>query len=111
MLEALNRIARHYPGMPVRVSAQNYLEHFYNSLGFYANSDIYEEDGIPHRHMLQASLPAFRRRPEDPPIAEIRQGRDDQRLFPSQHAAWMVRTGQAAVRTTRSLTLRVEGSL
>jgi predicted GNAT family N-acyltransferase len=40
MLEALNRIARHYPGMPIRISAQHYLEHFYNSLDFYANSDI-----------------------------------------------------------------------
>jgi ElaA protein len=58
MLEALNLIATHYPGMPIHISAQHYLEHFYNSFGFYANSDIHDEDGIPHRHMLHPPLPA-----------------------------------------------------
>lgn len=60
MPEKLNRIARHYPGVPVRISAPHDLEHFYNSLGFYANSDIYDEDGISHRHMLHLPLPAYR---------------------------------------------------
>jgi ElaA protein len=59
MLEALARIAVIYPGLPVCISAQHYLEHFYNSLGFYANSDIHDEDGIPHRHMLHPPLPVI----------------------------------------------------
>jgi predicted GNAT family N-acyltransferase len=36
------------------------LEHFYNSLGFFANSDIHDEDGVPHRHMRHPTLPAYR---------------------------------------------------
>lgn len=54
MLEALRRIAVLYPGMPIRISAQQYLEHFYKDLGFTAASDPYDEDGIPHREMLRS---------------------------------------------------------
>jgi ElaA protein len=56
MLEALQRIAALYPGMPIRISAQQYLEHFYKDLGFMAASGIYDEDGIPHREMLRSPL-------------------------------------------------------
>jgi ElaA protein len=54
MLEALARITALYPGMSIRISAQQYLEHFYNSLGFTTASGSYDEDGIPHREMLMS---------------------------------------------------------
>lgn len=44
-------------GVPaIRISAQRYLERFYNQLGFKPCSDGYDEDGIEHIEMLR-SLP------------------------------------------------------
>ncbi len=43
-----------YPGQPLRISAQHYLERFYQGFGFAAVSPIYQEDGIPHVAMLRA---------------------------------------------------------
>ncbi len=40
--------------VPVRISAQAYLETFYTELGFTRASDDYDEDGIPHVEMLRA---------------------------------------------------------
>jgi ElaA protein len=37
---------------PIRIGAQLYLRKFYESLGFYACSDVYVEDGIDHIEML-----------------------------------------------------------
>ncbi|MBP7252169.1 MAG: GNAT family N-acetyltransferase [Alphaproteobacteria bacterium] len=42
-----------YPGQPTRISAQYYLEQFYQSFGFVTVSPIYQEDGIPHVAMLR----------------------------------------------------------
>ncbi|MDP3478249.1 MAG: GNAT family N-acetyltransferase [Desulfoprunum sp.] len=53
MHQALARLAVLYPGIPIRISAQQYLESFYQDLGFTAASAIYEEDGIPHREMVR----------------------------------------------------------
>jgi ElaA protein len=53
MKEALERIAVLHPGIPVRISAQWYLQNFYVSLGFTAASVVYDEDGIPHLDMLR----------------------------------------------------------
>ena len=40
----------------IKISAQTYLEKFYNNLGFKETGDRYLEDGIPHMSMLyQAS--------------------------------------------------------
>jgi len=39
---------------PVRISAQEYLRHFYESLGFVPTGYSYLEDGIPHIEMLHA---------------------------------------------------------
>jgi ElaA protein len=36
---------------PLRLSAQHYLLRFYESFGFVACSEIYDEDGIPHIEM------------------------------------------------------------
>ncbi len=39
----------------IRISAQQYLEAFYSSLGFVTQSEPYLEDGIPHVEMLRVS--------------------------------------------------------
>jgi ElaA protein len=41
-----------YPGQPVRISAQQYLEKFYRDFGFATVSEPYLEDGIPHVEMV-----------------------------------------------------------
>jgi ElaA protein len=40
-----------YPGVPVRIGAQHYLQRFYEGFGFRQISDVYDEDGIPHIDM------------------------------------------------------------
>jgi ElaA protein len=42
-----------YPAQPIRISAQHYLELFYQRFGFVTVSDVYIEDGIPHIAMLR----------------------------------------------------------
>ncbi len=37
----------------LRISAQAYLEKFYNGFGFHTVSEPYDEDGIPHIEMLR----------------------------------------------------------
>ncbi len=53
MQESLSRLNALYPHSPIRISAQAYLEPFYNSFGFMRISDEYDEDGIPHIEMLR----------------------------------------------------------
>jgi ElaA protein len=48
----LDRLAALYPGQPVRISAQQYLERFYGDFGFITVSEPYDEDGIPHVVMM-----------------------------------------------------------
>ncbi|MBL37164.1 MAG: GNAT family N-acetyltransferase [Xanthomonadales bacterium] len=55
MRRAIEVIGERYPGCPVRISAQCYLERFYCELGFAVDSAPYEEDGIPH---VEMQLPA-----------------------------------------------------
>ena len=43
---------------PITVSAQAYLEQFYQSLGFATVSEPYLEDGIPHIRMIKDELGA-----------------------------------------------------
>ncbi len=45
-----------FPGQPLRISAQQYLEAFYRSLGFETVHGPYPEDGIPHLEMLRPAL-------------------------------------------------------
>jgi ElaA protein len=40
-----------WPGMDICINAQSYLLDFYTSLGFEAEGDEYEEDGILHQKM------------------------------------------------------------
>jgi ElaA protein len=49
---ALEEATRLYPGQPIRISGQTYLEHFYAGFGFERVSEPYLEDGIPHVEML-----------------------------------------------------------
>ncbi|MDP4565058.1 GNAT family N-acetyltransferase [Bacillus safensis] len=37
----------------VKIQAQGYLKSFYESFGFKAVSDVYDEDGIPHLDMVK----------------------------------------------------------
>lgn len=55
MRRAVAATRKHYPGRPIRLSAQCYLERFYRELGFSVVSAPYEEDGIPH---VEMELPA-----------------------------------------------------
>lgn len=40
---------------PGAMSAQDYLRKWYGSLGWVADSDVYDEAGIPHVHMVRSS--------------------------------------------------------
>lgn len=53
MDQGVRRAAELYPGCPVRISAQRYLEGFYAAFGFRIVSEPYDEDGIPHVDMLR----------------------------------------------------------
>jgi ElaA protein len=54
MERAIRCCERHWPGMGIRISAQQYLIGFYNRLGFSAVGEGYDEDGIPHIQMYLA---------------------------------------------------------
>lgn len=55
MTEALAYVERTWPRHALRISAQRYLERFYESFGFAVCSEPYDEDGIPHIEMLRAA--------------------------------------------------------
>lgn len=48
MKKALEYIQQHYPNKEVVISAQSYLEKFYNKFDFKRIGKPYLEDGIPH---------------------------------------------------------------
>ncbi|HMN76583.1 MAG TPA: GNAT family N-acetyltransferase [Burkholderiaceae bacterium] len=55
--ELVRRVIAHcaqaFPGMAIRISAQERLERFYADSGFGAIGSPYQEDGIPHLEMLR----------------------------------------------------------
>ncbi|HUL96075.1 MAG TPA: GNAT family N-acetyltransferase [Usitatibacter sp.] len=53
MAEALARCERLWPGQPLRIGAQQYLERFYGDYGFARSSEPYDEDGIMHIEMVR----------------------------------------------------------
>ena len=55
MQVAIDTIADIYPGQSIRISAQAYLQSFYENLGFSIIGDEYLEEGIPHIQMLRPS--------------------------------------------------------
>jgi ElaA protein len=52
MEAALQRAAEVYPHRDVALSAQTYLEPFYQSLGFVTSSAPYDDYGVPHIDMV-----------------------------------------------------------
>lgn len=52
MEKALEYIRHAWNSPPVRISAQHYLQRFYESFGFVCVSEVYQEDDIPHIEML-----------------------------------------------------------
>jgi len=55
MQEALVRCRRDYPDCPVVLSAQAYLQRFYESLGFRATSQPFDDYGVPHLNMRRGA--------------------------------------------------------
>ncbi len=51
--EALKEIQTSWPGSAIRISAQDYLQKFYEQYGFTPFSEMYLEDGIPHIEMVK----------------------------------------------------------
>jgi ElaA protein len=49
----LNKIKETFGDVPVRISAQAYLEKFYSGFGFKTVSDVYLEENIPHLKMIR----------------------------------------------------------
>jgi ElaA protein len=54
LAQALERIAVQWPEQAVSLHAQAHLQAFYGALGFVADSEIHDEDGIPHVWMRRA---------------------------------------------------------
>ena len=52
MEEAKQYILHEWTGERIKISAQKYLQKFYEDLGFFVVTDEYLEDGIPHFGML-----------------------------------------------------------
>ena len=52
MTFAIQCTRERHPGLVIRISAQAYLQAFYEALGFEAASPFYLEDGIGHVEML-----------------------------------------------------------
>jgi len=50
---ALQEISRCWPGQAIKISAQGYLQTFYEQYGFIRLTEVYLEDGIPHVEMLK----------------------------------------------------------
>lgn len=47
----LHNLAR-WPEHDVRLNGQAHLEYFYSTLGFVPEGELFDEEGIPHRHMV-----------------------------------------------------------
>ncbi len=52
MVRAVKDLQQQFPGKAIAMSAQYYLEKFYQSLGFATISDVYMEAGIQHVRMM-----------------------------------------------------------
>jgi len=55
MLQAMMELNTLFPNIPIKISAQQYLQNFYESLGFTAVGEVYLEDNIPHIAMIKAN--------------------------------------------------------
>ena len=52
---ALARCEAIYPGRPIRIAAQTYLQHYYGRFGFRSQGEPYDEDGIDHIDMIRTA--------------------------------------------------------
>ena len=57
MSHAIAYCEEHWPDKGLTISAQQYLESFYQALGFVTASSPYLEDGIAHIKMIRESIP------------------------------------------------------
>jgi len=48
MKRAIEKCKQDYPGLDIKISAQNHLQNFYKELGFVSVGEVYLEDNIPH---------------------------------------------------------------
>lgn len=53
MQQSIDSLYTLFGKVPIKIGAQLYLQHFYESFGFKRISDIYLEDGIEHIYMLK----------------------------------------------------------
>ena len=53
---SINKINAVWPDSNISISAQDYLQNFYEKAGFKKVSDVYLEDGIPHIEMLKSTI-------------------------------------------------------
>lgn len=53
MNQSIDTVYNLFGRVPIKIGAQLYLKHFYESLGFHQVSDVYLEDGIEHIYMLR----------------------------------------------------------
>ncbi len=53
MMVAISCCKQHFPGIPIKISAQTYLIEFYKRFGFQAIGGQYLEDGLPHIAMVK----------------------------------------------------------
>jgi ElaA protein len=52
MEAAKNYVINELGASKIKISAQSYLQHFYENLGFRIVTEMYPEDGIPHYGMM-----------------------------------------------------------
>lgn len=52
MKRSIEQQRESYPGLDIRISAQSYLQKFYESFGFEVEGEEYLEDDIPHKEMV-----------------------------------------------------------
>jgi len=53
MNQTMIYLKKHQNKFPIIISAQTYLQHFYQDFGFQTIGESYDEDGIPHIKMLK----------------------------------------------------------
>jgi ElaA protein len=53
MQQAIQQCYDLFKKQPIKIGAQLYLKHFYESFGFVQSGDVYDEDGIPHIEMIK----------------------------------------------------------
>ena len=53
MVASIEAVETSFSSKKIKISAQKYLENFYNNLGFITSGEPYLEDGIPHIAMIK----------------------------------------------------------